>query len=109
MEMRKNKKNEKIEQINNEYHEQEERKKEYIESVVSDNNKRFKQDVKPDDKYSYIDKFIQNIVSHVGKDIKGEFPINLVEDIYYIDHDRYGHTIEGKPVIIRESDNKVKT
>ena len=57
------------------------------------------------DKFSYIDQFINNIHSIIGKDINiNNNNIYTKFNVYVIEYDRYGNKI-NIPIIIKEIDN----
>lgn len=61
------------------------------------------------DKFDYIDKFIENIHSVIGKNINiNNDNIYTKYDVYIIDHDRYGNSLKNN-IIFRENDNIIRT
>ena len=79
----------------------------YIESVVEKNLKSLESSKTPENPFKFIDQFIDTIQSILGEEVKGEFPIHLSDNTYIIDHDYYGHRLDGNDIVIRESDKKV--
>jgi hypothetical protein len=79
----------------------------YIISVVDKNRKDMLNDIDRDNQFKFIDTFVNLLQVSIGNEIKGDYPINLRNNTYIIDHDHYGHDLGGKNIIISESDNKI--
>lgn len=79
----------------------------YIASVVDKNRKDMLSEIETDNQFKFIDTFVNMLQSSIGNEIKGEYPINLRNNTYIIDHDHNGHDLGGKNIIITEADNKI--
>jgi hypothetical protein len=79
----------------------------YIDSVVERNAKEFEKSKTSENPFKFIDTFIDSLQSILGEEVKGAFPIHLSDNTYIIDHDYYGHKLDGDDIVIRESDKKV--
>lgn len=92
-----------------EYNEFTEKERKYITKVVEKNNEDYKKDFNREEPYSFMDSFVMMLQSHIGNELKGEYPINLKNNTYIIDHDYAGLDLGGKNIVIIESDNKIYT
>jgi hypothetical protein len=94
---------------NKSYEELDKKNTSYIESVVEKNLKSLESVSVSEtkNKFKYIDNFVAELQEIVGDEIKGKFPIHLIDNTYIIDHDHYGHKLSGNPIIIKESDKKI--
>lgn len=79
----------------------------YVTSVVDKNRKDMLNDIDRDKPLKFVDTFVDMLQSSIGNEIKGEYPINLRNNTYVIDHDHNGHDLGGNNIIITESDNKI--
>lgn len=79
----------------------------YINDVLQKNRTSLDSSRTVENQFKYVDTFINQLEQIVGEEIKGNFPIHLSDNTYIIDHDYYGHKIDGSDIIIRESDKKV--
>lgn len=100
-----NRRNEYI-NMKNEYIASSVEEKQYIKSVVDKNQETMNKIINKDNPMKYIDDFIEILQGSIGNEIKGEYPIQLKNNTYIIDHDHNGLDI-GVPLIITESDNKI--
>ena len=91
----------------NEYNESENTENTYIQQVVERNQENIKKDFIKEKPLKYIDSFIDIVQSSIGNEIKGEYPIQLRNNTYIIDHDHNGNDLGGKEIIITEADNKI--
>lgn len=85
------------------------KKDKYITSVVNDLKSEYsKTKSHKEDYFGFINEFINNIDSNIGKDINiNSQNIYTQYDTYIIDHDHNGFPIK-EPIIISEKDNKIK-
>ena len=81
--------------------------KQYILSVVENNQKNMIQEIEKEKPFKFIDKFIDLLQGSIGNEVKGEYQIQLRNNTYIIDHDHHGHDLGGTPMIITEADNKI--
>lgn len=81
--------------------------KQYILSVVEKNQENMTQEVDKENPFKFIDTFVDMLQGAIGNEIKGEYPIQLRNNTYIIDHDHNGHDLGGSPMIITEADNKI--
>lgn len=79
----------------------------YISEVVNKNRENMIGELERENPYKFIDNFIDMVQSSIGNEIKREYPINLRNNTYIIDHDHNGHDLGGKEIVITESDNKI--
>lgn len=77
--------------------------KRYIETIIENNREKMK---KEKDQFDYVNKFIDLLQSLIGNEIKGEYPLHLRNNLYIIDHDHNGNTLD-REIIINDSDNKI--
>ena len=101
--------NRRIKNINmmNEYKTNDADEKRYILSVVEKNQVNLKNETDKEHPYKFIDTFIDMLQGAIGNEIKGEYPIQLRNNTYIIDHDHNGLDLGGTPMIITEADNKI--
>jgi hypothetical protein len=90
-----------------EYRTNNENERKYIESVIEKNNDNMKNEYDKEHPLKYIDNFISALQGIIGNEVKSEYPIHLRNNTYIIDHDQYGHSLGGPPLVITESDNKI--
>ena len=90
-----------------EYHQLNISEKLYINDVINKNRDNMMNENDKDSPFKYIDTFVDMLQLSIGNEIKGQFPINLRNNTYIIDHDHNGHDLGGKEIIITESDNKI--
>ncbi|VBB18301.1 hypothetical protein YASMINEVIRUS_764 [Yasminevirus sp. GU-2018] len=81
--------------------------RQYITDVVGKNRENMMSEIDRENPFKFIDTFVDMLQSSIGNEIKGEYPINLRNNTYIIDHDHNGHDLGGKEIIITESDNKI--
>lgn len=79
----------------------------YVDQVVNKNLANMQKNVNADNPSKYIDDFIATLKGEIGNEIKGEFPVDLSNNIYIIDHDHTGYDLEGKQLVITDKDNKI--
>lgn len=88
------------------YYHQDASERNYIDTIVNKNRENIDKNVNKEKPFEYVDKFIDLLQSLIGNDIKGEYPLNLRNNLYIIDHDHYGNTLD-REIIINESDDKI--
>jgi hypothetical protein len=98
---------EKYSYVIKENNKEEEEERKYIEDVVNKNSENMKADFDKENPYKFIDTFIDALQGSIGNEIKSDYPIQLRNNTYIIDHDHNGHDLGGKEIIITESDNKI--
>jgi hypothetical protein len=81
--------------------------KNYIKSVVDKNLENIKNDYKKENPFQFIDIFIDMLQNVIGNEIKSDYPIQLRNNTYIIDHDHNGYDLGGKEIVITEQDNKI--
>ncbi len=79
----------------------------YIQQVINKNSENIKKDFDKEKPLKYLDTFIDMVQSSIGNEIKGDYPIQLRNNTYIIDHDHFGNDLGGKNIIITEADNKI--
>ena len=79
----------------------------YITDVVDKTRKDMMNEIDVENQFKFVDTFINVLQSAIGNEIKGEYPINLKNNTYIIDHDHNGHDLGGKNIVITEADNKI--
>lgn len=84
-----------------------ESEKRYIQSVVEKNIENHKTDVDKENPFKFIDDFVSMLQGAIGNELKGEYPIQMRNNTYIIDHDYNGHDLGGREIIITETDNKI--
>lgn len=89
------------------YHIMDETEKHNIMDVVDRYRTNFVKSINRDSPFKYIDDFMDLLQTLIGNEVKGEYPINLKNNTYIIDHDHNGHDLAGKIILISESDNKI--
>jgi len=80
---------------------------EYTEKIIDKLKKSFEISEK-NNQFGFINKLIDNMVSIVGSEIKGDNVTNLYNNIYIIDHDHNGYDLGGKNIIISQTDNLIQ-
>lgn len=91
----------------NDYTESDNAETTYIQQVVERNLENIKKDFNKEKPLKYIDSFIDMVQSSIGNEVKGDYPIQLRNNTYIIDHDHNGNDLGGKEIIITEADNKI--
>ena len=81
--------------------------KQYIDSVISKNHDLMTNIIDKENPFKFIDIFVDMLQGIVGNELKGEYPIQLRNNTYIIDHDHNGMDLGSTPLIITESDNKI--
>lgn len=90
-----------------EYKAQDEDERQYITSVVNKNQEDMNKEYDKEKPFKFIDSFVDMLQGAIGNEVKGEYPIQLRNNTYIIDHDHNGHDLGGTSLIITEADNKI--
>lgn len=94
-------------ETNNEYIATDDAERKYIDSVLENNLSNMKAEYDKEHPFKYIDNFVDLMLGSIGNEIKGEYPIQLRNNTYIIDHDHNGLSLSGQPLVITEADNKI--
>ncbi len=80
-------------------------KKSYNEKLVTKLKENYSENITKDNKYKYIDDFINLIENTLGEDLSKQ-NIFLKNNAYIFDHDYLGNNLD-KPILITDKDNKI--
>lgn len=78
----------------------------YINKVIDKTTTNMEKNITKDNKFKYIEKFINDMEKIIGNDKNILKNSRLKENIYTIDHDHVGYTLNN-PIIITDSDKKI--
>jgi hypothetical protein len=77
----------------------------YYDDVKNKVAKQYRESITKDNKYKFIDDFVNDIQSILGSELNNT-DIHLRDNAYIIDHDYLGYPLD-KPVVITDKDNKI--
>lgn len=80
--------------------------KTYNEKVLHKLSEQYKKEYNVNNKYKYIDDFINNIQHSLGAETNVGSEVYLRDNVYVINHDHHGVKLD-KPIILMDKDNKI--
>jgi len=90
-----------------EYQVRDEAENRYIVNVIDKNRQDMLNNLDREKPFKFIDVFVDMLQQSIGNEIRSEYPINLRNNTYIIDHTHTGHDLGGKDIVISEADDKI--